>query len=167
MMNPILIRKVIAPPPSPLRDRLPNRCPCRYLSLSSAGNFFHQTKYTAATSMMTGIPIKIISQKRRYKRNVTRYPVVHKFKVRGTRLVDCASPTNHKNTRIAPITATIAATIHTASIFQCFLTNVFQIFTLDSVLKSVILPSHHPKFITITTACIHQFYITICIVNQL
>jgi len=140
----------MAPPPSLRRDRFPNKCPRRYSDRSSAGSLFHQKKYIAATKTRTGMPMMTTSHRRAYKRKVIKYPMVHRFKVLGIRLVACASPTNQRNTRIAPITAITAATINKASILQCFLTNVLQICLLCSFSGSVIIQSLHPLELVIT-----------------
>jgi len=110
-----------------------------------------------------GSPIMRSSQKRTLKRNVRRCPMVHKPNVRGTRLVVCASPTNQRKTRTAPIMAMSAATISTTNMFQCFRMNIFQIFSLccNSGSNKMILSPLLNSLSTIGRD-IYRFFITIC-----
>lgn len=112
---------------------------------------------------MIGSPIMRSSQKRTLKRNVTRCPMVHKPIVGGTRLVVCASPTNQRKTKTAPIMAMSAAAMSTANMLQCFRMNIFQIFSLccDSGSDKIILSPLLNSLSTIGRD-IYRFFITIC-----
>src|SRR5947199_7192191 len=82
------------PPPLEVRERLRKR---RYPLIFSLGSLFHNNQPTT-TAATTGIPTRRSSQKIAFRMKLTKFAMVQRPRVLGTRPVDCAFPTNHKKT---------------------------------------------------------------------
>src|SRR2546428_6977741 len=122
MQNAMKKNSDTPPPPLVVRERLRKR---RYPLISSLGSLFHNSQ-PPTTATTTGIPTKRSSQKIAFRMKLTKFPIVQRPRVLGTKPVDCAFPTNHRKTSTAPATARIPATPNVATILQCLRMNLFQ-----------------------------------------
>src|SRR6059058_5280235 len=81
------------PPPLEVRERLRKS---RYSLISSSDSLFHNSQ-PPTTATTTGIPTKRSSQKIASRMKLTKFPIVQRPRVLGTKPVDCISHESQEN----------------------------------------------------------------------